>query len=190
MTPNFLGPYWARLNYHGLYAPHSMTLPTKNWNPGVGSGTFDIWSGGVIAAATMLDNMTDKLCALFSSDTSFDNYVIYKQLLPADDPEPVYGGGFIGKTGTDVGGSWSSAVERLYVARSNTFGIAKLTLLDAISDDNFAPRLAMNVADSALFAEWTSDANGWCARDNGQVTTFLKITLNLNQALRKEYNYT
>jgi hypothetical protein len=190
MAPNFLGPFWVRINYHGLLAPHSMTIPTKNWNPGTGSGTFDIWSGGVVSAATMIVDLVDKLKTQFNSDTGFDNYSIFKQLLPADDPQPVYSGAFVGKVGTNTSGGWASAVEKLFIARSSTFCIAKLTLLDAVSDNDFSTTLTMGVDEDALFAEWSSDAKGWCARDNSQVTTFLKITKNINQALRKEYNYT
>lgn len=190
MTPNFVGPYWTLINYHGTLAPHSHVFPTKNWNPGSGGGTFDIWSGGTISAVAMITDMVDKLRAMYPSDTQYDNYTIYKQLLPDDDPQPVYSGAFTGKTGTNTDGSWSSAIEKTFIARSATFGIAKIVCLDADFGNSFNPRTTMNVAEDALFTEWTADSKGWCARDNAQVTTFMKITLNLNQKLRKEYRYT
>ena len=186
MAPNFLGPYWVQLNYT-VYAPHTMTLPTKNWNAGSGSGTFDIWSGGTIVADLMITNLVVKLKALFNADASFNNYLIFKQLLPADDPQPVGSGAFSGEIGTDTGTTWASAIERIFLARSTGFGLVKLDLLDCVSGNNFNPIVSPGVADQALIDEWFDDANGWSGRDNFQPNTFLKITCNLNQALRKAY---
>lgn len=189
MAPNFLGPYWCNLNYRGALAPHSMTIPTKNWNPSGSIGTFDIWSGGTINALTMIVDLVDLLLPMFNSDTSFDNYTIYKQLLPTDVPTPMAAGAFSGKVGTNPSPTWAAAVEKMFICRSNTFGLAKLVCLDAVSGGSFLPITSPGGPEQALLDEWMSDAKGWCARDNGQVSTFLKITLNLNQKLRKDYHY-
>lgn len=190
MAPNFLGPYWVQLNYHGLKAPHTMTIPTKNWNPSGSVGTFDIWSGGTINALTMVSALVTNMLPLFDAASAFDNYLVFKQLLPTDEPQPVASESFSGQIGTNAGGSWSSAVERIFLARSTSFGLCKLTLLDACSEDNFLPITSPDTADQALITEWFDDAKGWSARDNAQPNTFLKITSNLNQKLRKEYRYT
>lgn len=183
---NFLGPYWVQLNYT-VYSPHSMTIPTKNWNPSGTVGTFDIWSGGTINALTMVTDLVVKLKALFNSDASFDNYLVYKQLLVTDDPQPVASESFSGQVGTDTGGGWSKAAERIFIARSSAFGICKLDLLDCPANGGFNPVVSPGVAEQALIDEWFDDAKGWCARDNTQPYTFLKYTTNLNQALRKNY---
>ena len=183
---NFLGPYWVQLNYTG-YAPHTMTLPTKNWNPSGTVGTFDIWSGGTINALTMVQALVTKLLPLFNSDVSFDNYLVYKQLLPADDPEPVASEQFSGQIGTNTSATWAKAVERIFIARSTAFGLMKLDLLDCVSNNNFLPIVNPATADQDLIDVWFDDANGWSARDNFQGNTFLKITTNLNQKLRKAY---
>jgi len=184
MTPNFLGPYWVQLNYTG-YSPHTMTLPTKNWNASGSVGTFDIWSGGTINALTMVQALVTKLLPLFNSDVSFNNYLVYKQLLPADDPQPVASEQFSGQIGTNTGGSWATAVEKIYIARTTAFGLCKLDLLDVCSEDNFNPVINPGVADQALITEWFDDGKGWSGRDNFQPNTFLKYTVNLNQKLRK-----
>jgi len=185
MAPNFLGPYWVQLNYT-VYAPHTMTLPTKNWNASGSIGTFDIWSGGTINALTMVQALVTKMLPLFNADCSFNNYLVYKQLLPTDVPEPVASQQFSGQIGTG-GTSWAKAVERIFVARSTAFGLCKLDLLDCLSADQWNPVLNPGVDDQALITEWFNDANGWSARDNNQPNTFLKITTNLNQKLRKSY---
>jgi hypothetical protein len=186
MAPNFIGPYWAQLNYT-VYAPHTMTLPTKNWNPSGSVGTFDIWSGGTINALTMMTGLVTVLKALFNSDASFNNYLVYKQLLPTDDPEPVASENFSGEIGTDTGGGWAKATERIFIARSTAFGLCKLDLLDCPANGGFNPVISPGVGEQALLDYWMDDANGFSARDNFQPNTFLKYTTNLNQALRKAY---
>lgn len=186
---NFLGPYWVQLNYHGALAPHSHTLPIKNWNPSGTIGTIDIWSGGTINALTMIDDLVDLLLPMYNADTAYDNYIIYKQLLPTDPIEPVSSQSFSGKVGTNPSPTWAAAVEKMFIARSSTFGLAKIVCLDAVSGGSFLPITSPGTPEQALLDEWMSDAKGWCARDNGQVQTFLKITLNLNQKLRKDYHY-
>lgn len=185
MTPNFLGPYWVQLNYTG-YTPHTMTIPTKNWNPSGSVGTFDIWSGGTINALTMVNNFVTQLLPLFNSDISFDNYLVYKQLLPEDDPQPVASENFSGLVGTSAGCGWAAATERIFIARTTNFGLCKLDLLDCCTSDDFNPVRSPGTLDQNLIDEWFDDANGWSGRDNYQPNTFLKITCNLNQKLRKE----
>lgn len=184
MAPNFLGPYWVQLNYTG-YSPHTMTLPTKNWNPSGTIGTFDIWSGGTINALTMVQGLVTKLLPFFNADVSFNNYLVYKQLLPTDDPQPVSSEQFSGQIGTNVSGGWAPAIEMIFIARTTNFGICKLDLLDAVFDNGFSPVINPGVAAQALIDEWFADSNGWSGRDNFQPYTFLKYTTNLNQKLRK-----
>ncbi len=164
-----------------------MTLPTKNWNAGTGTGTFDIWSGGVISAAAMVGDLVTKMLPLFNADISFDNFLVYKQLLPDDDPEPVASASFSGQVGTNVSASWAKAVELIFIARTTAFGIAKLSLLDAVSNNAFLPITSPSVDPQALIDEWFDDAKGWSGRDNFQPSTFLKFTTNINQKLRKAY---
>lgn len=185
MTPNFLGPYWGQINYTG-YTPHTMTLPIKGWNPGPLQGDCDIWSGGTISALSMFTDFATVLLPLFNADTSFNNFIIFKQLLPADDPQPVASANFSGLIGTNTSATWAFAVERIFLARSTAFGLCKLDLLDAVSNNSFTPIISPGTDDQALLTEWMSPSKGWSARDNFKPDTFLKITCNLNQKLRKE----
>jgi hypothetical protein len=189
MAPNFIGPYFVNIGYQSALAPHSMTIPTKNWNPGGTFGTFDVWAGGTIAADDMIVNLIDRMVPFYTATSSFNNAVIYKQLLPTDTPQPVVSIGGIAAAGTGVHTGWAGATELIFIARSATFGLAKLVLLDALTDDTFTPITTFTGDYAGIFGEWGLDANGWCARDNGQVISPLKVTKNLNQKLRKEYHY-
>lgn len=182
---NFLGPYWVQLNYT-VYSPHSMTIPTKNWNPSGSVGTFDIWSGGTINALTMVQALVTKLLPFFNTDASFNNYLVYKQLTPEDTPTPVASEQFSGQIGTGDN-TWSKATEIIYIARTTNFGICKLDLLDCNTGDQWLPVVNPGVPQQALINEWFSDDKGWSGRDNYQPNTFLKYTTNLNQKLRKAY---
>lgn len=184
---NFLGPCWTRINYHGASAPHTMTLPTKVWSPGVGVGTFATWGGTPKAADDMIEELVTEMLPFFNSDTVFDNWTVFTQLTPDDPIVPNVSGSFTGMVGTNVGGSWAAAVEMIIIARTDGFGLAKLTLLDACSENDFNPILTPTGDLATLFDEWKSDTNGWSGRDNTPPLNFLKATVNLNQQLRKEY---
>lgn len=164
-----------------------MTLPTKNWNAGIGAGTFDTWAGGVVAADDMIEQLITLMLPFFDHNTTFDNWIIYKQLLPTDSPAPMRSGNFTGMVGSDAGGSWTAAVELIITMRTSLFGIVKLDFLDAVSQDNFNPILTPAGPLPALLLEWSLDLNGWSGRDNGQPANFMKMTVNLNQKLRKTY---
>lgn len=189
MAEHAVGPYYVDIGYHSPQAPHSMRIPTKNWNPGGASGTFDVWAGGTIAAGDMITNLITKFLPFYSATCQFDNFTVFKQLLDTDRPQPVVSGTFTGLVGTAVHTGWAGAVELQFIARSSTFGLAKLVLLDALSDDNFFPVLSFTGDYAGIFGEWGLDANGWAARDNGQVITPLKVTKNINQKLRQNYHY-
>jgi len=186
---NAPGPYWVQINYHGALAPHSMQHSCKNWANGAGAGTIEVWSGGTIPAVDMIEDLVDLMLPMFNSDTVFDNFVIYRQLLSTDDPQPVASGSFTGKIGTDTSATWASAVEMIIMMRTVAFGLVKLVLLDAVSNNSFTPILVPPTAMMNLITEFTNDAKGWCGRDGAQPGNFLKTTVNINQKLRKMYRY-
>lgn len=184
---NALGPYFVRANYHYILGPHTMTIPTNIWNPDGGFGTFEAWDSGAPAADTMIEDLVTLMLPFFDPNTVFDNWTIFKQLLPTDEPTPMMGANFTGMVGTNSGASWSAAVELIITARTTNFGIAKLDFLDGASGNNFNPITAFTGAIAAVVTEWSDPANAWRGRDNGRVNTFLKMTVNLNQKLRKTY---
>jgi len=188
--PNFKGPYWVQINYHSASAPHTAEIPTKTWSPDGGVGTFETWAGGAVAADTMIEGLVTLMLPFFNSDVHFDNWIIFKQLLETDRPQPVMNGAFTGMVGTNTGASWAAAVEIIFIARTAAFGLARLTLLDACSENDFNPVTVATTAYVNLFNEWSDSAKGWSGRDNAQPSLFLKATKNLNQKLRKEYRLT
>lgn len=184
---NFVGPYFVRINYHYVLGPHTMTIPTNVWSPDGGVGTFADWSGGAVPADTMIGDLVTKFLPFFDTNTTFDNWTIFKQLLPADEPVPEMTGIFTGQVGTNTDTKWSAAVEQIVTVRTTNFGIAKLDFLDADSTNNFNPVRTMDTKLTNLMVQWGDLLNGWRGRDNGRPNSFLKMTTNLNQKLRKTY---
>lgn len=186
---NFIGPYWTRINYHSLLAPHTMQICTKNWSPGAGTGDFDTWAAGTINATVMIEALVGMLLPFFNTGVIFDNWQIMKQLLPADVPIPVSGGNFSGFDGTEGSGGWAAATQLTITAHTVAFGLAKIVLLDCCSFNTFTPYLTPDTKITDLFIEWNDPTNGWAGRDNAQIGGFLKGTITLNEKLRKEYRY-
>jgi hypothetical protein len=186
---NFLGPAWVQIKYHGQVAPHTMTIPTLAWNDGPDNGTFDAWVGGTVDATDMVTALVTLMLPFFNSDTQFDNFEIFTRASDTDPIIPRRSDTFSALVGTDTSASWAGAVEVIMIARTTLFGIAKLSLLDAVSDDNFLPITSLSGRYLNLMTEWALNTNGWSGRDNGRPLTFLKATKNLNQKLRKEYRY-
>jgi hypothetical protein len=164
-------------------------IPTKAWNTGAGSGTFDTWLGGTIDAVDMIEALVTVMLPFFNSTVVFDNWVIFEYADAVSPGVPVVGDSFTGMDGTDTGGTWAGAVETMLIARTAGFGIAKLVLLDSISDDDFNPVLTPTTRYTNLITEWFDQDNGWSGRDNTRPNNFIKATKNLNQKLRKEYHY-
>lgn len=184
---NALGPYFVQINYHYILGPHTMTLPTREWSPDGGAGTFLNWVDFAIAGDTMVEGLVTDMLPFFDANTTFDNWTVFEQLDNDDLPTPLHSEVFSGMVGSNAGGSWSAAVETIITARTTDFGLAKLTLLDSISGDDFNPILTLAGALATLVGEWTITSNGWSGRDNARPNTFLKATLNLNDKLRKSY---
>lgn len=186
---NSLFPASVLINYHSLLAPHTMMIPTKVHNPGAGFGTFDTWAAGTKDAQDMIEELVTLMLPFFDAGVTFDNWTIFEYPDAVSPGDPVASAAFSGMTGSDTGATWAGAVETMLIARTDGFGIAKLVLLDSISDNDFNPVLIPTTRYTNLIAEWFNTGNGWSGRDNAAPVTFLKATKNLNQKLRKEYHY-
>jgi hypothetical protein len=186
---NSLFPASVLIQYHSLLAPHSMMIPTKAHNPGASFGTFDTWLGGTVDAQDMIEELVTVMLPFFDAGVTFDNWTIFEYADAVSPGDPVASAAFTAMVGTDAGATWAGAVETMLIARTDGFGLAKLVLLDSISDNDFNTVITPTTRYTNLIAKWFLDTNGWSGRDNTQPKTFLKATKNLNQKLRKEYHY-
>lgn len=164
------------------------TIPCLAWNPGSGSGQFDNWSGGTKDADLMINDLCDKIVAIMPDTSFFDNYVIYSQPDPDDLPTPV-AQGTLGTQGLDTTPGWYKAVQVTMNFRTNLFGIMKIVVLDAATNNNFDKTTVLPGSGALfdIFNQLTSSTNGWSGQDNGQVAGFISQTITLNEKLRRAY---
>lgn len=181
--PSSPAPAYVRINYHSAYGPHTMQVPTLAWN----ANAFNTWAAGTITDSTMINNLVDKLLPFYPDTVEFDNWIIFSQPTPDDEPIPVDASTFTSKIGTAGTPGWSKAVQLTMSVRSTNFGLCKYVFLDGASGDNFDP---IRVADAdmlALLGVVSSSANGWSAQDNGKPDVFIGLTKTMNEKLRKAY---
>ena len=186
--PNSAAPAFVQINYHSAYGPHSARIPTLDWNPGGdASGSFVTHNAGSVDASDMVNDYVDVAAPFFPDTVQFDNFIIYRITDISVNPIPVYSEAFVSKEGTGDGTSWSKAVQRTLIMRTDEFGIAKYVFLDAESGNNF-DRITSAGADIAAFIAVISDGdNAFAGLDNGKPTTYLGVTTTLNEKLRRAY---
>lgn len=191
MTSASPGPYFVRVFSHSAFGPHVQEIPIKNWSNVVSTnphGQIDKWSGGSTDAQTMIEDLVALEADFFPSTYTFDNWAIYSQPTPADPAHPVTGEAFSGLVGTSAASGWSKAVEGIFTWRATDFSLVKLVMLDMESGNDFdrVPTLATTPL-TLLDAEFTNPDKGWSSRQGAKPQTFIGVTKDLNDKLRKAY---
>jgi len=187
---NALYPSYVRIEYHSPFAPHLMTLPTLQWDPGgYDSGEFLCHDTTFVEADVMIKGLVNQMAEIFTDDVVFDQYQIFSSTDPEIDPLPQYGAA-LAIPGINASTAWFKAVEQIFTARTTLFGVAKLTLLDVPTNNDFNRVTTLSGEYSVLFNIWSGEDTGWAGRDNGRPATFLQATANLNEALRRAYRMT
>lgn len=191
MAENSLFPAFVELNYHSAYSPHVMTIPLKGWNPGVGFGDIDTWSGSSSPADTMIEDLVDKLVPFFPSSVVFDSFVIYTKAT-VDAQSIPRAAKTLGVSGTNITVGNNKAVQGTITAKTSLGGVAKIVLLDVQSGNSFERVTVPNysAALEAFVNFWFGSAQGFAGRDGGQPYFFLQVSYTLNEKLRREYRMT
>ncbi len=187
---NDIFPAFVKINYHSSFAPHTMTIPTLAWinsGGGGGAGEFDTHAGGTVDADSMINDLVDELVALYPVTCTFDNYVIFSVPSLGARGNPVASKP-LGTVGTNASTTWSKAVQVTMNWRTDAFNLFKLVSLDCISGGSFDKVNSISGGFlAAIDALVTSSVQGWAGRDNGQPSTFVSQTTDLNDALRRRY---
>jgi len=195
MAPNALDPAFGVLEYTSLWGSHKATIPTRDWNAGIGTNGY----GGYVGWDTTtpndaLDMWTD-LCNLLKvfvlASTSFNLVTLYTQASPTAKPLPQVIVP-LAIVGTNVSTSQAKAVQQTWNFRSVAFGRFKLVLLDGPSGGGFEKILhaGFGADDLAIEGEMTDLTKAWSARDSTAPATAVSKTITLNDKLRREYGMT
>jgi len=192
MTANSLYPAFVRIDYTSIYGPHSMTIPSVPVIAAVGGGApyvFDLRGAAIdVPVSTSVEDFVDVIKPFFIASTIFNSYTLFTMADPEATPVPVQGGALnIAGTGGDT--TWEKAVQWTITWRTDSFGIFKLVLLDAVSNNNFDK---ITDADSDVGLDpvneyVTADVTWIAGRDGGRPDVFLQAAKTLNEKLRRSY---
>lgn len=189
MPINSLYPSFMIIDYLTAYAPHKMTLPTKQWISTAGTlgyGGYEGWDASEVDAKTMIDDLVEVLKAMFLATTSFKLATIYNMPTPTSLPEPVKAYSF-SVAGTAVSSAWAKATQRTYTFRSTAYGRYKLVLLDTPTDNTYGQVVTPTSDENLIIAQLRNAAQAWSARDGHQIDAFVGESITLNKRLRREY---
>lgn len=192
MAENLLNPSAVRLAYHSVFAQHTMTLPTRQWNPLGGTsgfGGYEAWDASDRDVVDMVTDLVDALCACLHSSVVFDTWVVYNEESPGGVMLPVASDVFTAKVGTEATPGWYEAVQGVFTFYDTEFKTAKISLLEFASKNNFAKRTyaTTSAAEASIADEYMAVSNAWASRNGARPSSLRSLSLGINDALKKQY---
>lgn len=193
MTAFFRGPFWVTINYHNARAPHKMTYPIRQWSePSAGhdQGYIVNWNDIGIDANDEVNDYVDLLVPIFTDETTFDDFTIYRQLTADDIPEPIAAAALT-QVGTSVG-LVVPAAQSTWTYRTADLHHAKFVYLDLPVPVDFGKTHYGDLpAEGLAIVAYITDADhGFSGRDGSRPATFISSTATLNEKLRRAYRFT
>lgn len=195
MASNALSPAFVRIFYHSAFGVHTMTRPTRAWSVPAGGflhGSFLDWADTPRDADDMIKDFVNTLAPLFSTDVSFDNYIIYTQA-DAESFPLIVNLGDLSIDGTSVADVQEKASQATYSFLDTEGKKAKIVLLDNAVGASFEPKGsygALSADEQDMAIEFLSSGNGWASRNDARPNIFRQATFTLNDGLRKRYRMT
>lgn len=192
MTPYSLYPAFIRMFYRTAYAPHTQTLPIKDWSPpssGHDLGTSMNHLGDQADVQDMIDAYVLKAKAMFLATASIDSFIVYTMTTETSPaiPQVSYD---VGVAGTNTNTGWSEAVQLTITMRTEDFHKAKYVYLDVPSDNDFNKYTNFSTLSTAfkdLIDVVRADEWSFVGRDGAQPSTFVSLIHDLNDKLRESY---
>jgi hypothetical protein len=191
MAPNTLSPASLVIDYHSAYAPHKMTIPTKEWFPTsiTGSlGSYLAWDTTPVDAEVMVLALIDLLKVFMKTNAAFDRVTMYTKA-DATAPNIPRAGLAIAVAGVAATGN-EAAVSATWNFKTSGNGNARLTLLDTPIPGTWFNRILtadFNSDQNAVATEFGSSSNAWAGRDDNQIQVVSSITYDLNDKLQRMY---
>ena len=192
MSHNSLYPAFVRIDYTSEHGPHSMTIPSVEVAPTtLGGDIYQFVLPSPLLPAQVdsaVEDFVNVIKPFFIPSTVFNAYTLFMMDDPDSDPSPVESNALniVGTAGTS---SWEKAVQWTITWRTTEFGLFKLVLLDAISNNDF-DKITDADADVGLdpVNDYVTASVSWLrGRDGGRPNTFLQAAKTLNEKLRRSY---
>jgi len=190
MTQYSLDPAFVQINYHSMYAPHKMIIPTLAWDDSIGTGGvggYEAYDTSPRDGLEMITDFVTLLKVLHPTTTVFDDFVIFTKASPEAENLPV-ASAVLDIDGTGAGAAVPAAMQT-WSFRSANFNPFKLVQLDLVCATNFLPtKVSALTADQlAVVQDLTSVSNAFAARDGSRISSLIQITAKLSDVLRKAY---
>lgn len=186
-SPN---PAFVEISYHSVYAPHKMRIGLTGIN-NIGASadtlTATAWDASTPLILDMVVNLVAEMTPRYPASSAFDSCSIFSQPLATD--LPLFVGAFdVSSIGTAATPGWFAATQESINMRDSLGFMAKLSLMDFASGDDFGKYLnAFTIGVDGIFAELSSSANAWMSQAGNQISSFISRTATLNEKLRRSY---
>lgn len=184
-----LYPSFVRINYTSAYAPHTMTIPTRQWTGVAGTpGQYEAWDASTIAADTMIEALITAMLPNNLPSTSFNSYEIFD--VPVIDEPPVwkFSKYVTGQVGTLVNTGWAKSNQYMMTFKCADGQLLKIVNLDTPVQNDWGNVIGTSPRDAAIAAEIIGAGNAWQGRQGAQPIAFSNITISQNKRLRRKYD--
>lgn len=193
MAENALFPAYVLLRYHSAYGAHTAVYPTREWLagpvvPGNDLGSYENWAGIPCDGQEMVEDLVDALAAFYPASVIVDSATVYTLATP-ESPAIPRATHALGTAGTETDPGWSKAVQLSWQIRDTAWGLSKIVMLDAVSNNQWdvTSDISGSAESLALVGALTSTSWAWSSRLGNRPATFTKLTKKLNDKLRREY---
>ena len=196
MSEGSLFPAYYFVRLHSIFAPHTMTIPTRAWNPLAGTngfGGFQACDSSDADADDMINALVTKLSFLQSSEIVYDDWTIFTKADKDAPAIPRATNSFTAQLGQDGTPGYFRGVQFTYTFFDTEFNKSKLVILDASSNNDFTKRHSyaeMSADEKAVVDVFTLDSWAFQSRKGFRPATVLSLTKTINDSLRREYRDT
>lgn len=194
MTEFSLFPGYIDLRYHSVFGRHTQILPTRAWNPSIGTngkGGFSAWDDSSRDLVDMVEDMVGEIAGVMPDSVVYDSWTCFA--MDSDtSPSVVVAQGSLAVPGTDTTPGWIPATQATFTFYDTAFLPAKIVLLDAASNNNFSkvPYASASAAQLAVFDSYGLVTNAWSSRAGNRPSGPRNLLYTLNRKLRKQYGLT
>lgn len=189
MALDGLYPSFVRIHWTSAYAPHVLTMPTRQWTGVAGTpGQYEAWDASTIAADVMIEALVTAMLPNNLATTTFVSYEIFD--VPVIDEPPVwkYAAFLTAQVGTLVNTGWAKAVQYTMSFKCSDGNLLRVVNLDTPVSNVWGNVVGLSARDTDIATEILAPTNAWQGRQGAQPIAFSNITISLNKRLRRKYD--
>src|SRR3972149_4330643 len=191
--PESIAPAFVKIEYASAYGPHVQIIPTRAYTPPDATyeaGHFLDWANeDPVEADAMIHSLLLAEAGWLPTTTSFQRFTIFTQASPSAPPLPQYTQTDV-VAGTDATPGWTQAVQTTITLRTEGFKLAKVVLLDTVTEDLFGRYSTPggiaridNIVAELVLPTWA-----WSGRDGTRPNIMISTCFTLNEKLRRAYH--